>query len=290
MLSSFAIFSDSTSDLTSSQCSDNDIHLLQLGVSIPGIPNSQTQNISTGKFYQLLTPQRLAKTSAVNPGEYKSFFRASLMNDQDVLYLGFSSTMSSSFQNSLIAASELQEQFPTKRIICIDTKSVAPGLGMLVKLAVKERNAGKDIDEVAAIVRQSCLKMAHWFSVDDFSYLKAGGRISPTMADIAKILKVYPIMHFDESGVILKHGTTRGTNATLRSLAKIAHETNIEENFVIAHGNAPEKAKKLADYVREKMPNAKIEFARIGPIIGAHVGPSAIAIFFFAKDREYPSK
>ncbi len=166
----------------------------------------------------------------------------------DVLFLCFSSSLSSTRDACAIAASELQEKYPERKIYTVDTLAASAGQGLLVLLAGRRQKAGASIEEVRDFVEEAKLHMAHWFTVDDLTYLKRGGRISPTAAAVGAMLNIKPILHVDDEGHLIPTEKVRGRKAALAALVKRLRETVIhpeDQTMMISQACCREEAESL---------------------------------------------
>ena len=239
-------------------------------------------------FYNRMREGSVAKTAAINTEDFSSMFEKYLANGTDVLYLGFSSGLSNTFNASRLAASELAEKYPDRKIINIDTLAASAGQGMLVYFAVRKKNEGASIDEVAEYIESVKLKLCHFFTVDDLVYLKRGGRVSPTVAFVGGLLGIKPILHVDNDGHLINIGKVRGRRVSVKTLAdKYAElaENKKDGTVYISHGDCYEDAEALANIIRDTH-GAKVEIITdVGAVIGAHSGPGTLALFFVGTHR-----
>jgi DegV family protein with EDD domain len=211
-----------------------------------------------------------------------------LKQGQDVLYLGFSSGLSTTYQQGKLAAEDLAAQYPDRKIITIDTLCASAGEGLLVKLVLDKKNEGATIEEAAAYAGELIPKLAHWFTVEDLVYLKRGGRVSPAVALVGGMLNIKPVMHVDDEGHLIKVGTVRGRKNSLAALADKLIETAEDPangTFFISHGDCEDDVKTLCDMLTARGCNNVQVITHVGTVIGAHSGPGTMALFFVAKQR-----
>lgn len=239
-------------------------------------------------FYDMMRAGKIAKTSAVNVETFKEAFEAELKQGNDVIYIGFSGGLSNTANAGQLAANELQEAYPDRKVIAIDTLQASAGQGLIVYLAVEKKNAGASIVECAEYVREISPKTAAWFTVDDLVYLKRGGRVSPTVALIGTMLSIKPVMHVDDEGHLVKVSQARGRKAALKAMAAKYTDTALDpKNGVvfISHGDCDEDAKRLADMIAAEHGNEVKLTVYVGPVIGSHSGPGTLALFYLCKER-----
>lgn len=286
-MSNFVILTDSACDLKPDYLAGLGIGFLSLSFTFTDEDKSYKNfDLAPAEFYNEMRKGRSAKTSAVNVAEFKDFFEAELKKGNDVLYLGFSSGLSTTYNSACIAADELRDEYPDRKIICIDSLAASAGFGMLVYLAAKEKEKGAELDAVAEYLGKIVLSQAHWFTVDDLEYLKRGGRVSPTVAFVGGLLGIKPVLHVDNEGHLIKVSTARGRKASLTALADRLVETILPDSPVwISHGDCEEDAKLLAEIIKEKSGREVTLITDVGPVIGAHSGPGTMALFFLASER-----
>ena len=230
----------------------------------------------------------MAKTAAVNPEILTAAMEAILKEGKDVLYLGFSSGLSTTFNCGRIAAAALSEKYPEAKVLAVDTLAASAGQGLLVYLAVQKRDAGATVEEVADYITENRLHMCHWFTVDDLVYLKRGGRVSPTAAFVGGMLGIKPVMHVDNAGKLIPITKVRGRKVSLNAIVEKYGESAIDPTagpVFICHGDCMEDVNYLVGQLQAKYGVAVDLVTDIGPVIGAHSGPGTIALFYLGKER-----
>lgn len=240
------------------------------------------------EFYDSMRSGRTARTSAVNIEIFKEEFEKELKKGNDILYLGLSSGISTTFNSGRVAAEELSAEYPDNKIIAVDTLAASAGEGLLLYFAVEEKKKGASIEEVANLIKELAPKMCHWFTVEDLKYLKRGGRISPTAALVGNALGIKPVLHVDDNGKLVNVSKIRGRKATLKALAdKYTELAEDPENGVVyvCHADCIDDVKQVEEMIYEKHGVKFSYVADISPSIGAHAGPGTIAVFFIGKER-----
>jgi len=239
-------------------------------------------------FYDKMREGGVAKTAAVNKETFAIAFREILDEGKDVLYLGFSSGLSTTYNSGRLAAIELGEQYPDAKIITVDTLAASAGQGLLVYLAKKKKDEGATIEQCAAYIEEIRLNMCHWFTVDDLVYLKRGGRVSSTAAFFGNALGIKPVMHVDNEGHLVNVLKVRGRRTAISTLADKLGETALDlQNGVIyiSHGDCEADAKLLANMLEDKFGCHVELITDVSAVIGAHSGPGTLALFFLGKER-----
>ena len=245
-------------------------------------------NLPVPVFYELQRQGHFASTSQINPQTYHYYFNRALMQGMDVLYLGFSSGMSGCMQSAGITAEELKEKYPERKIICIDTLCASVGEGFLVLEAAARQAEGMEIEELAQWVRDNRLKVCHWFTVDTFEHLKHGGRVGAASAAVGTMLGIKPMLHVDGEGKLAVMEKPRGQRKAMDAQIKrmdAGWKPGLGQRVIIGHGDDLDKAKLLQEEVAKKFPDAQIQLAYIGPVIGAHTGPGMLALIYWGDNR-----
>jgi len=284
---SYQILTDSCCDLTEVQCQQWNVRSVPLTVLYKGEShNNFSDPASVKAFYDALRNGVTATTSAVNPGGWAALMEEALKVGEDVLAIAFSSGLSTTYQSAVIAAKELREAYPERKIYVVDSLCAALGQGLLVWYACQKRDAGMDIDSLRDWVEENKLRICHWVTVDDLSHLKRGGRISGTTALVGTMLNIKPIIYVDNDGHLINISRVRGRKAAMELLADKLGQTCIDfDTAFIAHGDCPEDAAALEKLIREKHGVKNVITGYVGPVIGAHTGPGVLVVFFLGKHR-----
>ena len=290
-MSEYVLITDSSADLSQEMVQELGVTVLPLSFTIQGktyrnYPDNREMDLPL--FYDMLRAGELATTSAVNVAEYTQAVEPILQEGKDVLILAFSSGLSSTYQASVLAAGELQEKYPDRKIYTVDTLCASLGQGLLVYLAAQEQRKGKSIEEVRDWAEETKLNLCHQFTVDDLHFLKRGGRISATTAVVGSMLQIKPVLHVDNEGHLINIGKARGRQASLKALVDKMEKTVTEEGrktVFISHGDCRKDAVTVADMVRERFGTQDIRINFVGPVIGAHSGPGTLALFYLGTER-----
>lgn len=286
----YTIVTDSSCDLPASLAEKLGIRVVPLSVFVEG---KQYYNYLDGRdiafedFYQQMGQGKLVTTSAVNVELFKTIMESELLTGHDVLYIGFSSGLSGTYNAGRMAAAELQEEYPNSTILTVDSLCASLGQGMLVYQAALQKAGGKSIEEVRDFCEETKLKICHWFTVDDLQQLKRGGRISGATALIGTMLNIKPVLHVDNEGKLISMSKARGRNGAIQALVDQMEKAAIEpekQTIFISHGNCYDEAKRLAELVHERF-GCKSVINFVGPTIAAHSGQGTLALFFIGTER-----
>ena len=287
----FLIITDSTCDMPQEMADELGLAILPIRVSMEDKEYAHYldgRELGFHEFYEKLRAGVPAKTSAANQEDFLSLMEPALAAGRDVLYIGFSSGLSSTYNVGVMTAAQLAEKYPERKVYTVDSLSASFGEGLLVYHAVQQKLAGKSIDEVRAFVEENRLHLCHWFTVDDLQHLKRGGRVSAAAAAFGTMLNIKPVLHVDDEGHLIPVSKVQGRTASIKALLKKMQETAIdpaEQVVFISHGDCEKDAEKLAAMVRESIGPKEIILNPIGPVIGAHSGPGTVALFFLGTER-----
>ncbi len=283
----YVILTDSGTDLPTEKARELDINILDLTLLKEGDPTPYPNSeVDPKEFYEFLRDKKSAKTSAINPETFKDEMEKLIADGNDVLYLGFSSGLSNTYNAGRIAAEELAEKYPDSKIYACDTLCASLGQGLLVYLAAKKRLAGAGIDEVRDFVEQNKLHLCHQFTVDDLMFLKRGGRVSAATAIVGQALGIKPLMHVDNEGHLIKIGTARGRKNSIDALIEKTKNTIIDrEVMFICHGDCIDDAEYAAERLKNELGVKEVYIGYTGVVIGSHSGPGTLALFHLGTER-----
>ena len=287
-MSSFTIMVDTNCDLPPEYINEHGIEVLPIPFDLDGTAHNQGywQEINEKEFYDALRAGGVAKTSQINPGTFAAAFKEYAKRDQELLLLLLSSGLSGTYQNAVVAAREVREEYPGCRIYPVDTLSATLGHGLLAMLAVNKRKEGLSAGETAAWLegkKHSCMGI---FTVDDLMYLHRGGRLSKLSAVAGSMLGVKPVLNFAPDGTLALKDKVRGRKAALelmvKQLQRCINPSTALDTLVICHTDSLENANILAEMIKTAVNVRQIIVMTIGPVIGAHLGPGAVAFAFEA--------
>ena len=286
-MTEYIIFTDSACDIDVPSLEEWKVKHVSLSLTFEDegkvLLNDEVEPVA---FYNRMREGAVAKTAAVNTESFKRAFEEELKDGKDILYIGFSTGLSTTCNSASIAAKQLLDTYPERRIVCVDTLAASAGEGLLVYLAKNLRDEGKSLDEVAKYLEDNKLNLCHWFTVDDLVYLKRGGRVSPAAAFVGGVLGIKPVMHVDNEGHLVNVFKARGRKAALKGLADKFAETVIDKNgpIFICHADCDADVETLKGMLASEGANVdKVVYT--GPVIGAHSGPGTIALFFLGTTR-----
>lgn len=286
VMNNFDIFTDSSCDLNKDMIEKYDLKVMQLEVHIDDNPPVLNNEIDIKAFYDQLRNGANAKTSAVTLGQFEENMRKSLDEGKDILYIGFSSGLSVTYNNGAMVLDELMPEYPDRKMYHVDTLCASVGQGLLVFYAAKLREEGATIEEVRDKIVEKMDYIHHQVTVDDLFFLKRGGRIDAATAVIGSVLKFKPIIIVDIEGHLINVDKVRGRKASIKQLFdRMKANANIEEfGYVfISQSDCLDDVKALEAMIKEEYKSVEVVIGDIGPVIGAHTGPGAVALCYLGK-------
>lgn len=246
------------------------------------------------RFYQFLADGKLPQTSQNNVATYMDFFEEQLKGGNDLLHVAFTSGQSGSVNNAYLAAEELREKYPDRKIVVVDSLCSSSGYGMLVDTVADMRDNGATIEEAEQWLLENRNKVHHQFFSTNMTQFRRTGRVSGAAAMVATVMNICPIMRLDDAGAIKAYGKVRGKKKAIETTVKemLQHAqggADYDQRLFMCHSQCPEDARLLIEALEEKFPKikGKIRLFDIGTIIGSHSGPGTVAVFFFGDERPH---
>ncbi|WP_418725223.1 DegV family protein [Dysosmobacter sp.] len=290
-MADYVIMTDSCCDMTSALGEELELSVLPLSLHMGDAVYRNWldgREIGFQEFYAKIRSGQLATTSAVSVGEFAAEMRKILSAGKDILCINFSSALSATYQSAAIAAADLAEEFPDRKILVVDSLCASLGQGLLVYLCAQERRKGRSLEEVHTFAEETKGKVCHWFTVDDLNHLKRGGRISAATALFGTMLSIKPVMHVDDGGHLVPVSKARGRKSSLLALVDQMEATAIDpasQTVFISHGDCEGDALFVAGEITRRFGTRDIRLNYVGPVIGNHSGPGTLALFFLGTKR-----
>ena len=287
----YRIFADATADLSERFMAGlPQVEIIPMQVEIGGREYTYGPggDLTNSEFYRIQRKGNFAATSQINPATYISFFEPVLEKGEDILYLCFSSGMSSTYASAQIAVRELADLYPDRKVVCIDSKGATQGEALMIREAVRMQQEGAALEEVSRWMLEHRMQVCYGVLVDTFDHLKHGGRVSSTAAVMGTMLQIKPMLRLDEEGKLEVIGKPRGRKKAYAELvARMAQSwlPELGKSVLIVHGDCPEYAEGLKEQVAARFPDAEIGIDELGPVIGAHTGPGLLALIYWGSSR-----
>ena len=282
-MSKFVITADSTVDLPKAFLEEKQVPVVSLSYIIDGATYRDGEGLTSKEFYDKIREGAMPTTSQVNPEQARDLFEPILKEGTDILHIAFTSGLSGTYNSCRIAAEELSEEYPDRKIVVVDSLCAASGGGMLLYKAIELKEQGKSFDEIVTWVEENKLHVCHDVTVDDLFHLHRGGRVSKASAVVGTIIKIKPIIHVNDEGKLIVIGKERGRKKALQTLVERMEEKSrgFENDIVmITHGDALEDAEYVKGLIQDKFGITNIMINPLGTVIGSHTGPGVIALFY----------
>ena len=287
-MANYKIITDSACDLPKAMLQELDVTAAPLHVLFKGVNLPDSVDEGLKEIYDGLRAGEMTTTSAVNPEAWAAVIEPVVAAGQDALVLAFSSGLSTTYQSAVIAAGELMEKYPERKICVVDTGCAALGQGLLVYHTCKKRDSGLSLEELTEWCEENKLHLCHWFTVNDLMYLKRGGRVSAATAVLGTMLQIKPVLHVDDEGHLINMLKVRGRKASIEALAKKLDELGEgydNSTVFICHGDCREEAEQLKALALQRKGVKEVFVGNLGAVIGSHAGPGTLALFFLGKHR-----
>lgn len=291
-MAEYIISTDTSCDFPLEYVKQHQLPLVTLFYSIDGVTgeNGCPSSDVLKNFYDKMRAGSMTKTQQASIEDTEKVFREILQEGKDILHIAFSSGLSGTANAARLAAENMMEEFPGRKIIVIDSLCASLGQGLLVDYALKLQQQGKTMEETAKWLEDHIQNICHLFTVEDLKYLQRGGRISKTTALVGTMIGIKPVLHVDPEGKLVSISKVRGRKQSIQALVNKMEE-NIgkyrgeRQPIFISHGDCIEDANYLAELVKQRFGYDEFLINDVGPTIGAHSGPGTLALFFMGETR-----
>lgn len=284
------IVTDSSCDLSADYIKESGVCVIPFTYNLDGNDyiDDFGQMVTYGEFYNKIRKGSMPTTSQITTFTFEQTFRKLAKEGNSIIYIGFSSALSSTFNNAIMAKRNLLEEDSSIDLTVIDSKSASAGLGLIVYYAAEMLKEGKGKDEIIDWIENNKLKVYHQFTVDSLEHLRRGGRLSAASAAIGTLLDIKPFLIVDDEGKLEVAKKIRGRKKSIKTLLELlkANIVNPEEQTIlINHGDCLEDAEYLKDMLIKEVNVKNIMINYVGPIIGTHTGPGMLCMVFLGRDR-----
>lgn len=291
-MNDFVLSCCSTADLSASHYMSRNIKTIPFHFRLDGVEYLDDGTMPIEKFYNEMAAGKMTSTSQVNVEEYENYFEEFLKQEKDILHLTLSSGISGTFNSAMLAANELAEKYPERKIYVVDSLAASSGTGLLMDKLADLREEGKTIDEVRDFAEANKLRVNHWFFSTDLTYYVRGGRISKTEGFLGNMLSICPLLNVNNEGKLKPREKVRTKKKVYSRIVEIMGELadnryDYSDKCYISTSACLEDAQQVAMLIENKFPKIKdkILINNIGTTIGSHTGPGTVALFFWGKER-----
>lgn len=290
---SYFIVTDSTCDLSIEQLNQLNVGRASLITNFQDgkVLEDGFSELDAATFYAGMRSGMVSTTSQVNSATFYEMFRKALTHHDNVLYIGFSTGLSGTYQSAMLAKNTLEEDEPgwAGRIVLIDSRSASLGEGLLILEACKKRDEGMGFAELCRHIESIKLNVNHWFTVDDLVYLKRGGRVSSIAATMGTLLNIKPVLFVNNEGKLVPSVKAKGRKKAIQTLVdrfREMYDPALGRHIMIVHGDCLDEAQGLKDTLLKEFDLDEPTIEPLGMVIGSHAGPGTLGVFFFGKPRE----
>ena len=287
---SFVITTESNSEVPYAWEDRTGVRVLRMPYTINGVEYYYDLGRQTDikAFFNAMRAGAAVVTAQRNPSEVTEYFEPYLKEGKDILHLGFSSALSGTFGCEQIAAQELREKYPERRIELVDTLAISAPLALLVEEATRMQEQGNSLDEIRDWVEHNKQRCTALVTVDTLEYLRRGGRVSGAAAMFGTMLEIKPVLYIDPEGRLVPLDKVKGRKRSLRHIAEKCASTidrPQEQSVIICHADCMDDALTLKAFIEEAIHPKDIRIQPVGPVIGSHSGPGGMAVAYFCRSR-----
>lgn len=285
----YLLFMDVSGDVDRSYVESGKIKLIPMEFVINGevfVYTDDSDGMDPVKFYDFVKQKAPMSTTQLSPSKWEEYFEPYLKEGYSVLCLCLSSGLSNSYNSAVTAAKELNEKYPEARFVPVDSIRATGITGLIAERMIENKDKGLSLDENFADIEQFKHKTYACAYVDDLESLKRGGRISKTVAFFGGLLDIKPLIQFNPDGTLSVWGKQRGYKKSIANMIEYYLGKTDAENLhtvYITHANDINYANELAEKVRAVNPNVNVKIRLLSPIIGVHLGTSAMVLGFVGK-------
>lgn len=293
-MSEYKITCCSTADMPAAYFEERKIPYVCFHYRMDGVeyPDDLGKTMPFAEFYDRISKGAEPTTAQVNAQQYMDFFEPILKEGKDILHFTLSGGISGSVNSANIAKTQMEEKYPDRKVIVIDSLAASSGFGMLVDTALDKQEGGLSLEENAAWAEENKNRLHHWFFSTDLTSFIRGGRISKVSGFVGQALNICPLMNVNSEGKLIPRNKYRGKKQVIREMVKRMEEhaqggLSYNGKCFMSCSACEEDARKVADIIEEKFPNlnGKVVINSIGTVIGSHTGPGTVALFFWGDER-----
>lgn len=276
------IYTDSACDLPKSYLDENNVQLIPLHVLLDGKEYRDLLDITPVDVYDAVRAGKQPKTSQASPEYFLEEWTKLAKSGEEAIYVAFSSELSGTYSTAVMIRDQVKEDYPDFDLVIVNTRCASLGFGLVVKEAIRQRDAGSDLQTIEEQVRFTAKHMEHLFTVEDLDYMARGGRVSKASAFIGGLLNIKPLLHV-EDGKLIPIEKLRGRKRVMKRMLDLMEERGDrlnEQHIGINHSDDEAFAKEFEALVKERFNPKSTEVQMIGSTIGAHVGPGTLSVYF----------
>lgn len=293
----YLIFTDAAVDLARHVFEEYDVRIIPMGYILNGKEilfdsSAPDRDALSDELFEAQKADADVHTSQVTPQNYIDYWEPELKAGHDILHISFSSGLSATYDNALIAAEEMRDAYPERKLIVVDSKAATSGQGVFLESALMKRAEGLSIEELTDWLNNHVKYLCHRFVVGDLNYLHKGGRVSKAVALIGTMLNIKPILTIDDEGKLPVVAKVRGRKVAWKNLIDVfvakmdGAPSDAPKLIYITHSSQYEEAAQLKELVQKAVgEDYRIEVVTQTPIIGVHTGPDFFSVCGYGSFR-----
>lgn len=292
---SFVITTESNAEVPFSWEDETGVSVLRMPYTLNGTEYYYDLGRETDipAFFDTMRKGATVITAQRNPNEVVEYFEPFLAAGKDILHIAFSSALSGTFDCEQVAAAELLEKYPDRRIELVDTLAISGPLCLLVLEATRMQRQGATMDEIRDWVESNKQRACALFTVDSLEYLRRGGRVSGAAAFFGNVLEMKPVLFVSPEGKLVPIEKVKGRKKAVKFILERCLSTidkPEEQEVIVFHADCLPDAEAVVGQLRDRINLKNIRIHPVGPVIGSHCGPGTLAIAYFARDRAEVNK
>ena len=291
---SYVLSCCSTADLTQEHFQSRDIRYICFHYELDGVqyPDDLGKTVPFDKFYAAMAEGADTKTSQVNVDEFLAYFTPMLEAGQDILHVCLSSGISGVYNSANAAREELQEKYPERKILILDSLGASSGYGLFMDKLADLRDSGMGVEELYQWGLAHRLRLHHWFFSTDLTFYVKGGRVSKASGWFGTVLRICPLLNMDNLGRLIPRYKVRTKPKVIQAIVEQMEQHaqdghDYSGKCYISNSACEEDARAVAKLIEERFPqlDGRVEIYSVGTTIGSHTGPGTVALFFWGDER-----
>lgn len=291
---SYVLSCCSTADLTQEHFQSRGIRYICFHYELDGVqyPDDLGKTVPFDKFYAAMAEGADTKTSQVNVDEFLAYFTPMLEAGQDILHVCLSSGISGVYNSANAAREELQEKYPERKILILDSLGASSGYGLFMDKLADLRDSGMGVEELYQWGLAHRLRLHHWFFSTDLTFYVKGGRVSKASGWFGTVLRICPLLNMDNLGRLIPRYKVRTKPKVIQAIVEQMEQHaqdghDYSGKCYISNSACEEDARAVAKLIEERFPqlDGRVEIYSVGTTIGSHTGPGTVALFFWGDER-----
>ena len=270
------IVSDTSTLYSPSQAREAGFAVSPLSVTIGGSSYREFEEISSRRFVEIINQGHMPTSSQPAIGQVSELYEE--FAGEPILNIAMADGLSGTYR-SAVAAAELCEN--AADITVINTRTLCGPHRYMVQKALEMAKSGESLEAITAWLHTRMDSAKSYLIPADFDYLRRGGRLSPLVSQVGKMVNLAPIMTQTDDGCRLTIASIRrGYNAAVKYLAETLTKRGIGAGWrvYIAHAADEEKVELTRKKLTEALPGAVIEVVDLSPAFITQGGPGCLAV------------